>query len=46
MRMYDDNEIGLYGEAMVNVTPAFNVGADVQLGDDISAIGLFGRLNF
>ncbi|MEE4251442.1 MAG: hypothetical protein V2I38_12700 [Alcanivoracaceae bacterium] len=45
-RMYDDNEIGLYGEALVKVSQNFNVGADLQLGDDINSIGLFGRLDF
>lgn len=46
MRMYDNSDIGLYGEVLVKVAPTFNVGADLQLGDDISSIGLFGRLNF
>ncbi|MCC1495992.1 hypothetical protein [Alcanivorax sp. 1008] len=46
MRMYDNNDIGLYGEALIKVSEKVNVGADLQLGDDINSIGVFGRLNF
>ncbi|MDF1628612.1 MAG: hypothetical protein P1U78_02345 [Alcanivoracaceae bacterium] len=46
MRMYDNNDIGLYGEALFKVSEKFNVGADLQLGDDINSIGVFGRLSF
>jgi hypothetical protein len=45
-RMYDNTDIGLYGEALVKVSDQFNIGADLQLGDDISSVGLFGRLSF
>jgi hypothetical protein len=45
-RMYSDNEIGLYGELLVKVAPTFDIGADLQFGDDITSIGLFGRLAF
>lgn len=46
INMYDDTEIGLYGEALVNVTEKFDVGADLHLSGDYDAIGLFGRINF
>ncbi|MFN3712194.1 MAG: hypothetical protein ACK4SX_00900 [Alcanivoracaceae bacterium] len=45
-RMYRDNEIGLYGEMLVKVTPTFDVGADLQFGDDVTAVGVFGRVGF
>lgn len=46
MRMYRDNEIGLYGEALVKLTQTVDVGAELQLGDDLTAIGVFGRIGF
>jgi hypothetical protein len=46
MRMYDNNEIGVYGEALVKVSEKFNVGAELQFGDDLTAIGVFGRIAF
>lgn len=46
MRMYDNSEIGLYGEALVKLTSTVDIGAELQLGDDLTAIGVFGRIGF
>jgi opacity protein-like surface antigen len=46
INMYDDTDLGLYGEAKVKVTDKFDIGADLHLSGDYDAIGLFGRINF
>jgi opacity protein-like surface antigen len=45
-RMYSNNDIGLYGEILLKANAQLDVGADLRLGDDITAVGLFGRFNF
>lgn len=42
----DRSDTGLYGEALFNVQQSLDVGARVQVGDDIGTFGLFGRYNF
>lgn len=42
----DRSDTGLYGEALFNVQHNLDVGARVQVGDDIGTFGLFGRYNF
>ncbi|MBZ2189172.1 hypothetical protein K8B33_08690 [Alcanivorax sp. JB21] len=42
----DRSDTGLYGEALFNVQQSLDVGARVQVGDDIGTVGLFGRYNF
>lgn len=46
LRMYDETEIGLYGEVLAKVADNVHVGADVQLSGDYDAIGLFARVLF
>ncbi|PKM21983.1 MAG: hypothetical protein CVV10_06635, partial [Gammaproteobacteria bacterium HGW-Gammaproteobacteria-14] len=45
-RIGRENEIGVYGEGLLKLTPPFDVGMDLRIGDDLTAIGLFGRYNF
>ena len=43
--IYDGN-FGVYGQGLVNLTRAWDVGARVAFTDDSDNIGLFGRYNF
>lgn len=45
-RIGRENEVGVYGEGLLKLTPPFDVGLDLRVGDDLTAIGLFGRYNF
>lgn len=42
----DDEEVGLYGEAWVDVARNFQVGGDLELGDEQEIITVGGRLRF
>ncbi len=42
----DENEFGFFGELLVHASQQLDVGADLKLGDDLTQIGLFARLNF
>lgn len=46
LRYDGENELGLYGEALVKVSDTFHVGADLQLSGDYDVIGVFGRVTF
>lgn len=41
-----DDDISLYGQGLLKVAPAFDVGGRVMLGGDRETIGVFGRYNF
>lgn len=43
--IYDGN-FGVYGQALVSLTPVIDVGARATVKDDSDTIGLFGRYNF
>lgn len=43
--VYDGN-VGVYGQGLVELTRAWDVGARVAVTDDSDNIGLFGRYNF
>lgn len=43
--VYDGN-FGLYGQALVSVTPVVDVGARATVQDSENTIGVFGRYNF
>lgn len=43
--IYDGN-FGVYGQALVNVTPVIDVGARATVKDKSDTIGVFGRYNF
>jgi len=45
-RMYDETEIGLYGEALFKVAEKVSVGADIQFSGDYDVLGLFARVSF
>lgn len=45
-RMYDETEIGLYGEALFKVAEKVSIGADLQFSGDYDALGLFARVSF
>lgn len=41
-----DNEVGLLGQALLNVNQEIDVGAEVKYGGDLSSLGLFARYNY
>jgi hypothetical protein len=43
--IYDGN-FGVYGQGLVNLTRAWDVGARVSFTDDSDTLGVFGRYNF
>ncbi|KAF0802348.1 hypothetical protein A6D6_04070 [Alcanivorax xiamenensis] len=43
--IYDD-QFGVYGQGLLNLTPAVDVGARITLADDVDTFGVFGRYNF
>lgn len=40
------SQFGLYGDARVHLNKQVDVGANLKLGDDVTAIGVYGRYNF
>jgi hypothetical protein len=45
--IYDDlDELGLQGQALLNLNPQIDVGARLRLSGDLETFGLFGRYNF
>lgn len=41
-----DTEVGVLGQALLNLTRQFDVGAEVKFGGDLTTVGVFGRYNY
>lgn len=41
-----DTEIGVLGQALLNLNEQFDVGAELKFGGDLKTVGVFGRYNY